>query len=486
MRISWSVFALAAIQVMSNDRTLEASDMVRCSQMRGVDITPDQLARALTDSGPGTCILDSCGVDHAGPNLLIAGIEPVRTARLTGPDPAQILSQFEDLLSNDNLAAIFTISYGLGLAINGIPDHSSSGEPVIFAALFDTLAVHDYKSGQAQIAGDEAVCRGLKERLIRHSDPTVPLTETGSFGAAYTSNFSRDEYIAAVESVKELIRDGETYQANLTQQLTVPLAQGLHPRDVFLALRHDHPAAFAAYIERGDSTVVSASPELFFRVDHRGGHRAITASPIKGTRRRGSTETEDRLLRHELRTSAKDRAENAMIVDLMRNDLGRVCEFGTVEVKALCRLEEHPTLFHLVSTVEGDLRERISTSDILRAVFPCGSITGAPKIRTMEILEELETHPRGLSMGAIGCRIPGGRFGTEEIFEMSVAIRTMVVTNGIATFNVGGGIVIDSDPASEYDESMLKAKALLRVLGAQPDGVDLAATASGPSPAISG
>jgi anthranilate/para-aminobenzoate synthase component I len=155
-----------------------------------------------------------------------------------------------------------------------------------------------------------------------------------------------------------------------------------------------------------------------------------------------------------------------MIVDLMRNDLGRVCEFGSVAVESLCRLEEHPTLFHLVSTVTGTLNQDVAFSDIIKAVFPCGSITGAPKIRTMQIIDEIETMPRGLSMGAIGCRIPGGTFDLPDIFEMSVAIRTMVIRDKTAVFNVGGGIVIDSDRESEYDESMLKAKALLDALGA--------------------
>jgi len=433
--------------------------------MKSVDIPSYHLVRAMSDSGPGTCILDSCGVGRAGSNLLIAGIAPVNTVRLTGRDPFVILKQFEEILANGSLAAIFTISYGLGLGINDVPDRHPSTEPHIFAALFDSLAVHDYDTKTTRVFGNEDSCRALTERLAKYSDTAGPRPEIGTSGTGYTSNFSRDEYIAAVEQIKELIRDGETYQANLTQQLNVPLAEGIHPRDIFLGLRSDHPAAFAAYLERGDSTVVSASPEQFFRIDSRDGCRTISASPIKGTRPRGSTAREDRLFRKELLTSEKDRAENTMIVDLMRNDLGRICEFGTVEVKELCRIEEHPTLFHLVSTVAGKLRDGISTSDILRSVFPCGSITGAPKIRTMEILERLETCPRGLSMGAIGCRIPGGRFGTEEIFQMSVAIRTMVITNGVATFNVGGGIVIDSDPASEYDESMLKAKALLRSLG---------------------
>jgi anthranilate/para-aminobenzoate synthase component I len=214
--------------------------------------------------------------------------------------------------------------------------------------------------------------------------------------------------------------------------------------------------------------VISASPERFFRTTRDG---RIEASPIKGTRARGVNEDEDLRLRAELLSSAKDRAENTMIVDLVRNDLGRVCEFGSVVVEKLCELEEHPTLFHLVSTVGGRLRQEIGFSEILRAVFPCGSITGAPKIRTMQIIDEIENANRGLSMGAIGIYLPEswdlGDAALDTVFDLSVAIRTMVVRDGAAVFNVGGGVVIDSDPEKEFDESALKSRSLLNAIGAR-------------------
>ncbi|MGH9949232.1 MAG: chorismate-binding protein, partial [Pyrinomonadaceae bacterium] len=175
---------------------------------------------------------------------------------------------------------------------------------------------------------------------------------------------------------------------------------------------------------------------------------------------------EDDRLRFELAASEKDRAENTMIVDLLRNDLGRVCEYGSVAVEKLCEIEEHPTLFHLVSTIVGEVQTDTKFIDVLRALFPSGSITGAPKIRTMEIIDELETSPRGLSMGAIGYYIPESGFaGLDPGFDLSVAIRTMVIRGRKAVFNVGGGITIDSDPAAEYEESMTKAKALFAALG---------------------
>ena len=156
-----------------------------------------------------------------------------------------------------------------------------------------------------------------------------------------------------------------------------------------------------------------------------------------------------------------------MIVDLLRNDLGRICEYGSINVEKLCEMEEHPTLFHLVSTISGDLRKGVKFSDILKAVFPCGSITGAPKINTMRIIDEIESEDRGLSMGAIGYHVPKEVFGMPETLDLSVAIRTMVIRDQTAIFNVGGGIVIDSDPDSEYQETLTKAMALLNAIGAR-------------------
>jgi aminodeoxychorismate synthase component I len=279
--------------------------------------------------------------------------------------------------------------------------------------------------------------------------------------ASFNSDFSRAEYISAIDEIQEHIRAGITYQTNLTQKLSADLPIEIRPEIIFQRLRSRHPAPFSAFLRRKDSTVISASPERFFSVSKtEDGKRTIRTSPIKGTRPRGTTHSADDVLRNELINSSKDRAENTMIVDLLRNDVGRICEFGSVRVERLCEVEEHPTYFNLVSTVAGELRSNVSISDILRAVFPCGSITGAPKISTMRIIDEIERSPRGLSMGAIGHYIPEN-FGIGEMLELSVAIRTMTIRGQQAEFNVGGGITIESDAAAEYDESLLKAKALL-------------------------
>ena len=439
--------------------------------MRELGISADELINALLhlDENELVCILDSCGVGHLGSHLLVAGIRPVNVIEVSDDDPGLVARIVDEITARD-LAAIFSLSYDFGLKLQRISSSrkpADDGEPDLFLALFDVLIVHDYNSGTTALVGDENRFATIEDMLAgqRFSNADEQPSEIGSVSA--TSNFTREEYIHAVELIREQIRSGNTYQTNLTQQIRCVLPPGVTAESTYAKLRREHPAPFSAFLGRSWSTVVSASPERFFRVNRA---NVIEASPIKGTRRRGDSPEEDARLRAELVSSEKDMAENTMIVDLVRNDLGRVCEFGTVTVKKLCDLEEHPTLFHLVSTVSGMLRSGTRFSDILRAVFPCGSITGAPKIRTMRIIEELETDSRGLSMGAIGIYIPPSwnldDVSIDVIYDLSVAIRTMVIRDGVATFNVGGGIVIDSVAEKEFDESMLKAKALLSALGA--------------------
>ena len=299
----------------------------------------------------------------------------------------------------------------------------------------------------------------LAEILSQAVDPKVSGTRLiVPKHALVKSNFTRASYMQAVDRIKEHIAAGDIYQANLTQQLTVELDQDQTPENVFLSLRGNNPASFSAYLRTSEESIVSASPERFVRVTEIAGGRTVEAWPIKGTRRRGASPKEDAALRDELFHSAKDRAENVMIVDLMRNDLGRVCRYGSVEVPEMFTVQEHPTLFHLVSKVRGVLNQQTTAGDILKAIFPSGSITGAPKIRSMEIIRDVENAPRGISMGAIGYFAFDGRI------DLNVAIRTISFKNSVARLNVGGGIVADSDPAEEYEESLLKAKALLAAL----------------------
>ena len=452
----------------------------KIATVQTLDLSADELISALLSISESevVCILDSCRVGHLGSHLLIAGVDPVNVVEISDEDPSVVLAQLDHKLSRES-ASIFTLSYDFGRKLIGLRSQSSpqndQPEPDAFIASFDTLIVHDYDTGETRLTGNPDKFSNIAAKLLDSSSNFKShisnlIFEISDRNSSVTSNFKKSEYLAAIETIKERIRSGDTYQTNLTQQLTTTLDDELSPQVVFERLRQQHPAPFAAFIKRINSTVVSASPERFFRVSSphvsRGLSSIIETSPIKGTRPRGKTPDEDEALRNDLLTSPKDRAENTMIVDLLRNDLGRVCEYGSVRVEKLCDLEEHPTLFHLVSTVSGELRNDVNFSEILTALFPCGSITGAPKISTMQIIDEIETTGRGLSMGAIGYRIPDDRFGLPARIDLSVAIRTMVIRDNIATFNVGGGIVIDSEPEKEYDESLLKAKALLTATNA--------------------
>ncbi|MCK5326978.1 MAG: aminodeoxychorismate synthase component I, partial [Candidatus Latescibacteria bacterium] len=242
---------------------------------------------------------------------------------------------------------------------------------------------------------------------------------------------------------------------NLSQRFSSPLP--VPPFDLYTRLRARNPAPFAAFLDFGEMQVLSSSPERFLQVEAR--KRNVYTRPIKGTRPRGSTPERDADLARELLQSEKDRAELVMIVDLERNDLGRVCETGSVHVPELMALERYPTVYHLVSTVAGRLPPERNRMDLLRAMFPGGSITGAPKIRAMEIIAELEPTRRGVYTGSIGW------LGFTGDMDLNIAIRTFVVRDGMARFQVGGGIVADSDPEEEYEETLHKGRALMEALG---------------------
>jgi para-aminobenzoate synthetase component 1 len=267
-----------------------------------------------------------------------------------------------------------------------------------------------------------------------------------------TSNFDRRGYEAAVGRVVEYLHAGDCFQVNLSQRLLAPLRE--HPLDLYARLRALNSAPFAGYFDLGDFQVLSASPERFLQV-HDG---VVTTRPIKGTRRRSRTPMEDAALTEDLTTDPKDRAENVMIVDLLRNDLGRVCEFGSVQVPRVCEVETFRYVHHLVSEVRGKLRPGLGPLDLLAAAFPGGSVTGAPKVRAMEVIAELEPTARGPYCGSLGF------VGFDGSMDTNILIRTFTAGRGWVQFPVGGGIVADSDPAWEYEETLYKAAGLLRAL----------------------
>lgn len=442
--------------------------------VREIKLSADQLVSALLrlSKGAEVCFLDSCGISYLDSHLLIAGVNPVEILQLTNEYPNETLKIFNEKISCNNSAAIFSISYDFGLKLENIKprkkDFFSFNEPDVFLALFDCLIIHDYSQNKTFLSGDEKAYYEIEKLLTTNFSNSFDLIYSEK--SKISSNFTRRQYLSAVKEIQKYILRGDTYQTNLTQQFRAELPLNLTAQKIFWRLRKTHPAPFAAFLKRKEDFVVSISPERFFRVQG----SSISTSPIKGTRRRGENKFEDARLRRELIESEKDRAENVMIVDLLRNDLGKICEFGSVKVEKLCDLESHPTLFHLVSTVKGELLKNTSFSEIIQAVFPCGSITGAPKIRTMQIINELETANRGLSMGAIGYSIPDSNFQipnskTLNTFDLNVSIRTMTIRESEAIFNVGGGIVFDSLPENEYEETLVKAKALMNVINAELD-----------------
>ncbi|MER3430233.1 MAG: hypothetical protein C4324_04170 [Blastocatellia bacterium] len=410
----------------------------------------------------GVSIIDSCGARTRGQNKMFLAAGPVDIYSLRTQSPSETLGILNEVFDQGK-TAVFTLSYDFGLRLQGIKSRHSPeiNEPDLFVAVYDSAVLYDYDTGDTKILGSSARAAEISARIngISVFDSKTPLVSLRTAPKA-TASPPKDVYISQIETIKELIRAGKTYQTNLTRRVLVEFYDRPSPAEIFFRGRKNHPAGFAALIERGDSSVVSLSPERFFSI--RG--RRITASPIKGTRRRGDDRTGDRQTVAELSASVKDRAENIMIVDLLRNDLGRICKYGSIEAGPLLQIEELPSLFHLVSHISGTLRESIRLSDVLAALFPCGSVTGAPKISTLKIIDELEAAPRGLSMGAIGLILPSSERSSPDV-DVSVAIRTLVVRDRKGIFNVGGGIVIDSDPQSEFDETQTKAAALISACG---------------------
>jgi para-aminobenzoate synthetase component I len=499
---------------MQSAGDIEAEQSMRHPCARQIEIAPERLLQALLrlDAGRRVHILESCGARPPDARFLIAGFDPFEIIEARGSElritrrdavadefvQGDVLAMLDERLRSYYTppspsfdapatgACIATFAYELAQRFDRLRINTARHkiiEPDAVLAFYDTLVIHDYERGRTQIvsrAGSERLEQTLdaindatarvslvspdEDEFFRRAktEPDARFSRLPSHvgGQSVASNFTRDEYIRAVERIKEHIAAGDIYQANLTQQLTISLDAATTPESIFQRLRRNNPASFAAFIRRREDVVVSASPERFLSVEAAlaCAARRVEAWPIKGTRARGRNAAEDERLRSELQQSEKDRAENVMIVDLMRNDLGRVCRYGSIEVRELFTVQEHPTLFHLVSKVRGYLREDVWAGDLLRAAFPCGSITGAPKLRAMEIIDEVECAPRGLSMGAIGY------FSFDGRMDLSVAIRTMTVRSRTARFNVGGGIVADSDPALEYEESLTKARALLHAL----------------------
>ena len=408
--------------------------------------------------------------------------DPLWTSRLMSPridrDPfAEIRQRLPDGVTTVTGLPPFQggvvglLSYEFGRCFEKLPElaHDEFGRPAMVAGLYDWVLCWDHEQQRSWIIVHNLDGRPDTERLqqVHSALERGPVRSQASgltaraktistpahpVSGVITSNFSRPGYQDAVARVIELIKAGDVFQANLSQRLLTPAT--IDPLSLYERLRSRNPAPFAAYYAVDDWAIVSASPERFLQVHQ----EFVTTRPIKGTRQRRITPEADLITRDELRESEKDRAENVMIVDLLRNDLSRVCRAGSIAVPELCEVEAYETVQHLVSEVRGELADGKDFWDLLQATFPGGSITGAPKVRAMEIITELEQVARG---PYCGCLFYSGFDGTAD---SNILIRTFTHCGGWIQCPVGGGIVVQSDPADEYAETMHKAEGMLRAL----------------------
>jgi para-aminobenzoate synthetase/4-amino-4-deoxychorismate lyase len=321
------------------------------------------------------------------------------------------------------------LAYECGYHFEPIENAALPSEaPLAWLGVYDRPQIFDHSGpGGKQHPAQEVLAHAIRNRF------------PGALG------IPKDQYFANILKIKEYIAAGDTYQVNFTDSVSMRAAGS--PGDLFATLARRQPVSYSAFINMGASSILSFSPELFFRI--RGGK--IEMRPMKGTMARAASEEEDKEVPRRLQNDAKNRSEHVMIVDLLRSDLGRICAPGSVVTEDLFTAEKYPTLYQMTSTVKGTLLPNLEYYDIFRGLFPSGSITGAPKIRTMQIIRELERKARGAYCGAIGFIAPHG------LSVFSVAIRTLAIEDGVARMGVGGGVVAESDPREEYKESLLKA-----------------------------
>lgn len=363
--------------------------------------------------------------------------------------------------------------YNLNRTLERLPAPAICGQSLVQSVLnfYDVVISYDHHNDSCWIVStawpEQDAARRI-ERARRRADEfadllgrvEVPRSGLSRTAYAWTSNFSRENYTTAVRQVIELIFAGDVFQTNIAQRFSAKLPTSFDVIDFYSKLRSSNPAPFAALLRYGKLTIASSSPERFLKLDGRG----VETRPIKGTIARSSDPTEDKCRAEVLRTSEKDRAENTMMVDLLRNDLSRVCTASSVQVRELCKLESYASVHHLVSIIEGELTEDQDAVTLLRACFPGGSITGAPKIRSMELIAQIERVPREVYCGAIGFIGFNGRMDT------NIAIRTVTMDGDRAVFHAGSGITAMSDPDAEYEETLAKAKGIFDAFGAKTAG----------------
>jgi anthranilate synthase component 1 len=370
--------------------------------------------------------------------------------------------------------AVGFLAYDIVRCFEKIPEtaHDDLGTPDLYLMFTDTLLCFDNVRQTIKVIANVAVEEfatthtayqsarvKIDEVIERLKRPAVPPFLEGASNvtindSTIASNQTREGYMAMVSAAKEYVAAGDVIQVVPSQRFEAPLTA--HPFNIYRSLRTINPSPYMFYLRLGDHTLVGASPEVMVRVEG----REITLRPIAGTRRRGVTEAEDKELEAELLADPKERAEHVMLVDLGRNDVGRVSEIGSVKVTELMVVERYSHVMHIVSNVTGVLREDCDCFDAFAATFPQGTVSGAPKIRAMEIIDELETVRRGVYAGAVGY------FSYTGNTDTAIALRTLLIKNNRVYIQAGGGVVADSDPGAEFEESVNKARAMVRALQA--------------------
>ena len=388
-------------------------------------------------------------------DALSCALQAQRRAQVTGLPPFQG-------------GAIGFVAYEYGRRFERLPETAVDdlGVPDAVLSIYDWVVACDHAANRAWLIStgapepegrsrDARAKARSEEALALLSRPVAPRAAQAQPPLTFRSNFTRRAYVEAIARTVEYVLAGDIFQANVAQRFIADLPTGFDPWAFYGRLRARNAAPFGAYLGFGDLVVASSSPERFVRVEG----DLVEARPIKGTSKRWTDPHADGSSSRALLDSEKDRAENVMIVDLIRNDLSRVCRPGTVEVPKLCGLETYASVHHLVSVVTGRLREGLGVADLLKASFPGGSITGAPKLRAMEIIAELEGTTRGVYCGSIGW------IGFSSDADFNIAIRTATIANGKAVFQAGGGVTALSDPSAEYDETLTKARAVFEAFG---------------------
>ncbi len=431
---------------------------------------PGQVFLTLADA-PGFAFLDSAANDDPRAKVSYIGLDPVAILRLDPlvDDPyARLGAWLEEMRPADHAppvswpfafagGAVGWLGYDLGCHAAGVQSRFAPmpGLPGGWFGLYDTLLAFDH--GQKRLfalAGDrnagDAPAR-LADFTARLAEPLPPMPPVAR--PDWRAELPPAQYKARIEALRTYIAAGDVYQANFTTRFSAPRAAAFQPAAYYAALRRRSPAPFAAYLDGGDGVVLCCtSPERFLRLVPDG---LVETRPIKGTAPRAADQAADAAFAAQLLASPKERAENLMITDLLRNDLGQVCETGSIDVPQLLAVESYAQAHHLVSAVTGRLRAGLGPTDLLRATFPGGSITGAPKRRAMQIIDALESAPRGAYCGMLGW------IGHDGAMDSAIIIRTLVATRERLYAQAGGGITWDSDPAAEYAEMRLKLEKLL-------------------------